>query len=63
MLTEGRHDVLSALESNPRATDKELLALATDEQPIIITEYKDSVSWYLCTGCPTRESFASSKSQ
>ena len=26
---------------NPRATDKELLALATDEQPIIITEYKD----------------------
>ena len=41
MLTEGGHDVLSALESNPRATDEELLALATDEQRIIITEDKD----------------------
>ena len=41
MLTEGGHDVLSALESNPRAMDEELLALATDEQRIIITEDKD----------------------
>ena len=41
MLAEGGHDVLSALEGNPRATDKELLALATEEQRIIITEDKD----------------------
>ena len=41
MLAEGGHDVLSALEGNPRATDKELLALATEEQQIIITEDKD----------------------
>ena len=41
MLTEGGHDVLSALEVNQRATDEELLALATAEQRIIITEDKD----------------------
>ena len=41
MLTEGGHDVLSALEGNPRATDEELLALATEEQRTIITEDKD----------------------
>ena len=41
MLTDGGHDVLSALESNPRATDEELLVLATEEQRIIITEDKD----------------------
>ena len=33
MLTEGGHDALSALELSPRATDEELLALATDKQP------------------------------
>ena len=41
MLSEGSHDALSALELSPRATDKKLLALATDKQPIIITEYGD----------------------
>ena len=41
MLTEGGHDVLSASEANPRATDEELLALATEEQRIVITEDKD----------------------
>ena len=41
MLIEGGHEVLSALEASPRATDEELLALATAEQRIIITEDKD----------------------
>ena len=41
MLTEGGHDVLSALEGNPKVTDEELLALATEEQRTIITEDKD----------------------
>ena len=41
MLTEGGHDVLSALEANPRATYEELLARATEEQRTIITEDKD----------------------
>ena len=35
------HDVLSALEKNPRATDEELLALAMEEQRILVTEDKD----------------------
>ncbi len=41
MLIEGGHDVLSALDSNPRATDEELLALANEEQRIVLTEDKD----------------------
>ena len=41
MLTGAGHDVLSALEASPKATDEELLALATAEQRIIITEDKD----------------------
>ena len=35
------HDVLSALERNPRATDEELLALALEEGRILVTEDKD----------------------
>ena len=35
------HDVLSALERNPRATDEELLALAMAERRILVTEDKD----------------------
>ena len=35
------HDVLSASEAAPRATDDELLALALAEQRILITEDKD----------------------
>ena len=41
MLTEGGHDVLSALEETPRAADEELLALAMEENRILITEDKD----------------------
>ena len=40
MLTEGGHDVLSALEGNSRATDEELLALATEGRRILVTEDK-----------------------
>jgi len=35
------HDVLTPLERNPRATDEELLALALEEQRVLITEDKD----------------------
>ena len=35
------HDVLSALERNPRATDEEILALAMEERRILVTEDKD----------------------
>lgn len=41
LLTGMGHDVLSALERDPRATDEELLALANEEQRILITEDKD----------------------
>ena len=40
-LTEGGHDVLSALEVAPRASDDELLAMALAEQRVLITEDKD----------------------
>ena len=35
------HDVLSARETAPRATDSALLALANDEDRVLITEDKD----------------------
>lgn len=35
------HDVLSAIERNPRATDEEILALAIEERRILVTEDKD----------------------
>ena len=35
------HDVVSALEIDPQATDEALLALAQEEQRILITEDKD----------------------
>ena len=41
MLVAQGHDVLSALERNPQATDEELLVLALEEQRILITEDKD----------------------
>ena len=41
MLTEAGHDVVSALQRDPRAADDELLAIATDESRILITEDKD----------------------
>ncbi len=41
MLTEAGHDVVSAVERDPRAADEELLALAANEHRILITEDKD----------------------
>ena len=41
MLTYLGHDVLSASENDPRATDEELLALAFREQRVLVTEDKD----------------------
>ncbi|MDD9997742.1 MAG: DUF5615 family PIN-like protein [Rhodospirillaceae bacterium] len=35
------HDVVSATEKNPRATDEEILALAMEERRILVTEDKD----------------------
>lgn len=35
------HDVLSSLERDPCATDEAVLALANDEQRVLITEDKD----------------------
>lgn len=40
-LTSLEHDVVSALEIDPSAEDEELLALATAEQRILITEDKN----------------------
>lgn len=40
-LTTGGHDVLTAFERNPHATDEEILALALEEERILITEDKD----------------------
>lgn len=41
MLTDLGHDVLSAREIDPRATDEALLALANRERRVFITEDKD----------------------
>lgn len=41
MLTELGHDVVSASEIMPGATDSELLALANEERRTLITEDKD----------------------
>ena len=40
-LIDQGHDVVSALEIDPRATDETLLATALEEQRTIITEDKD----------------------
>ncbi len=40
-LNERGHDVLSASDSDPLATDETLLALAHSEQRVLITEDKD----------------------
>ena len=40
-LTSLGHDVVSALESAPRATDEEILALALGEGRVLVTEDKD----------------------
>ena len=41
LLAELGHDVLSALERNPRASDEALLALANEENRVLVTEDKD----------------------
>jgi predicted nuclease of predicted toxin-antitoxin system len=41
LLTDQGHDVLSALETDPRATDEALLTLAQQEQRVLVTEDKD----------------------
>jgi predicted nuclease of predicted toxin-antitoxin system len=46
------HDVLSALERNPNATDEELLTLALTEQRILITEDKDFGELIFAHGLP-----------
>ena len=40
-LTDSEHDVLSGLEKNPSATDEDILALAFEEQRVLVTEDKD----------------------
>jgi len=35
------HDVLSAVEGNPSAADEDLLALALEEERVLVTEDKD----------------------
>ena len=41
MLNDAGHEVLSALDVAPSATDQTLLALATQERRVIVTEDKD----------------------
>ena len=41
MLTDLGHDVLSAVEVDPQAADEALLALAFQQQRVLITEDKD----------------------
>lgn len=41
MLVFGGHDVVSALDVGPRASDVELLAFAFTDQRVVITEDKD----------------------
>ena len=41
MLLNDGHDVISALEIDPRASDAELLELARANQRVVITEDKD----------------------
>ena len=53
MLIESGHDVLSAAERDPRATDEALLALAYEEQRVLVT---DLVNWFLCADCRIRAS-------
>jgi predicted nuclease of predicted toxin-antitoxin system len=41
LLTDLGHDILSALEVDPRASDDTLLALAIQEERVLVTEDKD----------------------
>ena len=52
MLIEEGHDVLSALDVNQRATDQEIMALAMEEDRILITEDKDFGELVFVRGLP-----------
>ena len=52
------HDVLSAREHCPQASDEALLGLAREEQRVLITEDKDFGNLRSCEGFRTRASFA-----
>ncbi len=41
LLTDLNHDVVSAIDVDPRASDKVLLDLAMQEQRVLVTEDKD----------------------
>ena len=59
-LTDLGHDVLSALDRDPRAADEALLALANKEQRVLITEDKDFGELVFVRGCRIRASSGSS---
>ncbi len=40
-LLNAGHDVVSALDRDPRATDEDILALALEEDRVLVTEDKD----------------------
>ena len=40
-LVDSGHDVLSVLEKNPSASDEDILALALEEERVLVTEDKD----------------------
>ena len=52
MLVGERHDVLSALEVDQKATDREIMALAMEEDRILITEDKDFGELVFVRGLP-----------
>ena len=54
-LTSLGHDVTSAVEIDPKATDEEVLTLALEEQRILITEDRDFGELvFVQTGCLIR---------
>ncbi len=52
MLTAEGHEVLSALDVNQEATDQEIMALALQEDRILITEDKDFGELVFVRGLP-----------
>jgi len=52
MLVDDGHDVLSASENDPRASDESLLALATREERVLVTEDKDFGELVFLRGLP-----------
>ena len=52
MLTEQGHDVASATEKHPGVSDEALLALAYEEQRVLVTEDKDFGELVFLRGLP-----------